>query len=227
MKSITEIDKTPMRIEYLDQDGNVVVEEKNFDSLSYEEKSSWYSTICSAEEVDRIINMRTGKDYILRLRADAIIANMRLYRVVLANVQHVCEKGGEWSLDSFFTAYGYVEFKNSLPKDLQEKVNEVSFGSVFTNEANGLIFETEYGVCSVFSTALRYFVEFADLALVNYEDKEIPDSVRFNAMRIAVRTMLGKETLDFVLDPRGLIPEKLRKMIYAPYPFIQIFIAGH
>ena len=75
MKSITEIDKTPMRIEYLDQDGNVVVEEKNFDSLSYEEKSSWYSTICSAEEVDRIINMRTGKDYILRLRADAIIAN--------------------------------------------------------------------------------------------------------------------------------------------------------
>lgn len=227
MKSITEIDKTPMRIEYLDQDGNVDVEEKNFDSLSYEEKSSWYSTICSAEEVDRIINMRTGKDYILRLRADAIMANMRLYRVVLANVQHVREKGGEWSLDSFFTAYGYVEFKNSLPKDLQEKVNEVSFGSVFTNEANGLIFETEYGVCSVFSTALRYFVEFAYLALVNYEDKEIPDSVRFNAMRIAVRTMLGKETLDFVLDPRGLIPEKLRKMIYAPYPFIQIFIAGH
>lgn len=216
-----------MQIGHLDKDGNVVVEEKNFDSLSYEEKSSWYSTICSKEEVDRIINMRNGKDYILRLRADAIIANMRLYRVALAHVHHVRENGGEWALESFFTAYGYVEFKNSLPKNLQEKIKEVSFGSVFTNEANGLIFETEYGICSVFSTALRYFVEFAELALIDYEDKDIPYSVRINAMRIAIRTMLGRETLDFALDPRGIIPNGLRKMIYAPYPFIQTFIAGH
>lgn len=57
--------------------------------------------------------------------------------------------------------------------------------------------------------------------------REIPFSVRTAAMRIAVRTMLGQEALDFDLDPRGLIPEDIRRSIMAPYPFFSTFIAGH
>lgn len=222
----TQIDKSPMWTEHRDENGNVIRELVEFDRLPYEERYMWYSSICSDSEIKRILDMKTGQDYILRLRADEIIANMRIYRVVLAHARNARLAGREWSLEGYFNAYGYVDFKNSLDPEKLALVQDVAFGNIFTNEINGLIFQSPFGVCSTLSHALRYFVKFADLAMMEF-GREIPFSVRTAAMRIAVRTMLGQEALDFDLDPRGIIPEDIKKSIMAPYPFISTFIAGH
>lgn len=227
MKDITKIDSSPLWTSYRDEKGEVVTKVIDFDTLSYEQKFDWYSPICSKSEIDRILDMQNGNDYILRLRADTIIDNMRLYRVMLHHVMEASQRGVEWSLEKYFTAYGYIEFKHSLSPEMQQKVADVSYGNIFTNEANGLVFESPFGVCSIFSHSLRYFVEFASLAMLDFDEYEVPFEVRHSAMRIAVRTMLGKEALDFDLDPRGIIPQKIQSMIIAPYPHITTFIAGH
>lgn len=221
-----DIDRKPMCTVHKDSEGKMITTVTPFDDLPYEERYNWYSGICSDEEIKHMLDMKCAHDYILRLRADSIISNTRIFRVVLKHAQDAQIAGNKWSLGSYLTAYGYVEFKNSLPTELKLKAQEVAFGNIFSNEANGLVFESPYGVCSTIGHPIRYFVQFASLALLHF-DSDIPELVRLNAMRIAVRTMLGTEALDFDLDPRGIIPENVRQKIYRPYPWISIFIAGH
>ena len=51
---------------------------------------TWYHGICSEAEIDRILNVQNGEDYILKLRADTIADNIRLWRVY----RHIAEKMG-------------------------------------------------------------------------------------------------------------------------------------
>lgn len=221
-----EIDKRPMSIVYHDKDGNLKKEDIPFDDLPYEEKAAWYAPICSDKEISRMLDMRNGDDYLLRLLADTIIENMRVYRVVRRLAKEVRLSGEEWSLREHFSADYFEEFKDSLPDDLKEKVQQVSFGYIYSNETNGFIFESPYGICSTLSFSLKYFIQFASLALLELNDT-VPDSVRFAAMRIAIRTMLEKEALDFDIDPRGIIPKDIKGYIMHPYPYICMFLAGH
>ena len=43
----------------------------------------WYMGVCSPEEIDRILNVKDASDYLLKLRADIIADNTRLWRVFL------------------------------------------------------------------------------------------------------------------------------------------------
>lgn len=221
-----EIDKRPMSIVYNDRNGNLKKEEISFEDLPYEKKAAWYAPICSEQEISRILDMRNGDDYLLRLLADTIIDNMRAYRVVRRLTKEARLRGEKWSLSEYFSSNHFEEFKDSLPDDLKEKVQQVSFGYIFSNEANGFIFESPFGICSTLSFSLKYFIQFASLALLELNDK-VPDSVRLAAMRIAIRTMLEREALDFDIDPRGIIPEDIRESIIHPYPHICMFLAGH
>lgn len=71
-----------MSIVYHDKYGNLKKEDIPFDDLPYEEKAAWYAPICSDKEISRMLDMRNGDDYLIRLLADTIIENMRAYRVV-------------------------------------------------------------------------------------------------------------------------------------------------
>lgn len=58
---------------------------------------TWYHGICSEAEIDRILNVQNGEDYILKLRADTIADNIRLWRVY----RHIAENGvkaGLWKV---------------------------------------------------------------------------------------------------------------------------------
>ena len=187
---------------------------------------TWFMSICSDSELERIMNVQNAKDYILRLRAETIADNIRLYRVFLHERQKYEAKGWDWALEKYFTAYNYIDVLHSLDKEKEELCRQVAFGSIISNDPNGLIFDSPFGICSTYSIVLKYFSQFSCLALFHLNDK-VPMHVKVQAMRIAVRIMLQKESLDFEVDPRGIIPEKIQKEIAPIYPQQMTFIAAH
>ena len=187
---------------------------------------NWFHRICSPSELERILNVQNADDYVLRLRAEIIADDIRLYRVFLHKVREYEQKGWKWSLEKYFRAYNYIDVLNLLDPEKQKICREVSFGAIISNEPNGLIFDTPYGICSTYSTSLEYFSRFSMLALLELDDR-VPMQVRVQAMRIAIRVMLQTESLDFDVDPRGIIPKDIQDMIYPFYPQQITFIAAH
>lgn len=183
----------------------------------------FYHPICNEEEIERIFNLKNSMDYLLKLRAETIVDHMRLFRVYR---NKALTKGSNWSLENSFSGYHYIFFKNKLPDDLRIKCKEVVYGNIFSNEANGLIFSTEFGIISTLSDSLNYFFEFMNLGLLDF-GKKVPRHIRLNAMRIALRVMLQTESLDFLMDPRGIIPIDIYKKMHRSVPFQMQFVAGH
>lgn len=183
----------------------------------------WYMGVCSPEEIDRILNVKDASDYLLKLRADTIVDNTRLWRVFLAlSKRH----GSKWSLSNYFTAYSYADVKHRMSPKHRELCNGITYGSIISSDPNGLIFDTEFGICSTYSLSLKYFTQYSMLALLDFT-KDVPFFVRLQAMRIAVRIMLQKEALDFELDPRGIIPDEISRVINPIFPAQMSFLAGH
>lgn len=184
----------------------------------------FYRPICNKEEIERIFNIQNAQDYLLKLRADTIVDHMRLFRVYRNKAM---EQGDKWSLEKSFIGYHFINFKNNLPPDLKQKCDEnITYGNIFSNEVNGFIFPTNFGIITTISDSMRYFTEFMNLGLLNFTE-EVPQHVRLNALRIAIRVMLQTEALDFKMDPRGIIPEVIQKQMYHTYPFQAQFLAGH
>lgn len=190
---------------------------------SIEIQKQFFRPICNEEEIDRIFDIKNSKDYLLKLRAETIVDHMRLFRVYR---NKALSKGVDWSLENSFTGYHYINFKTKLPEDLKLKCDEVTYGNIFSNEPNGAIFRTEFGIITTLSDSLRYFFEFMNLGLLDFK-KDVPDKIQLNAIRIALRVMLQTESLDFLMDPRGIIPTKIQKKMYSSVPFQMQFIAGH
>lgn len=194
-----------------------------FEQLPLEQQRAWYHGLCSEKEIDRILNVQNGRDYILKLRADTIIENVRLWRVF----KHISMAYGEqWTLEKYFQTYSYIDVRNAMSKEHQEICKNVSFGSIISSDSNGLIFPTPYGICSTYSETLKYFTRYSCLALLNFNGK-VPFDVQLNAMRIAIRIMLQREALDFEVDPRGIIPKDIMDVINPIYPAQMSFLAAH
>lgn len=163
-----------------------------------------YVTLCNKEERERIINISSAEDYLLKLRANATVEHTRIFRVILAKRRKMDES---WSLSSYFDDQ---VFKNDI-LNLNDRDTEVAraltAGIVFCDSPNGRIIKTDYGNVITISASLRYFLYFMNLAILEFGDKNsVPSNVRSYALRIAIRTMLQTEALDFDIDPRGEIP---------------------
>lgn len=76
------------------------------------------------------------------------------------------------------------------------------------------------------SDSLRFFLKFTNLALLDF-DGRVPERICLNSLRIAIRVMFKTETMDFFMDPRGVIPEDIAVAIHLPIPYQLWFIAGH
>lgn len=183
----------------------------------------FFRPICNEQEIDRIFNVQNASDYLLKLRAETIVDHMRLFRVyrnkALSNPE-------QWSLERSFTTSHFQRFLASIDRDEQSKCSAVTFGNIFSNDPNGIIFSSEYGPIITLSEALHFFLKFAHLALLSFES-DVPSRVRFNALRIAMRVMLKTEAMDFLMDPRGIVPQNIGKAMHAPIPLQMEFIAGH
>lgn len=185
----------------------------------------WYSGICSPQELKRILHVSNAQDYILRAAVDTISVHTRLHREILA-LQRA--SGHSWSLEAFLSplTFGYQNFKNHLPPSYKAKVKHIGTGCIFDNDMNGIIFDSPFGLCSTLSYSILYFIKFASLALWPYLES-VPIDVRTASLRIATRIALQIESMDFNLDPRGIIPKEIERQIHAPFPYICTFLAGH
>lgn len=183
----------------------------------------FFRPICSNAEIERIFNVKDAKDHLLKLRAETIVDHMRLFRVY-RNKALKDEKN--WSLEAAFDCSHYKKVLAKLPKDARSLCSAVTYGDMFSDDPNGMIFQTPYGPVTTISESLRFFLKFAHLAVLEFGE-EVPMRIRINALRIAVRVMLRKEAMDFYMDPRGIVPSRIATAIHAPIPLQLKFIAGH
>lgn len=184
----------------------------------------FYRPFCSEEEINRIFNVQTSKDYLLKLRADKIADNMRLFRVYRNKVLN--HKGKKWTLEKSFKVNHYRKFFNSLKREDKIKCKEVVYGDIFSKEPQASIIKTNYGPVVNISQSLEYFLKFMNLCLLDFE-KDIPGTVRINSLRIALRIMQETEALDFLMDPRGIIPSEIKERIDKLVDYQLQFIVGH
>lgn len=183
----------------------------------------FYFPVCSQEEIERIFNVQNINDYLLKLRADTIVDNMRLFRVY-RNKAIANEKN--WSLEKSFSTDHYDKFLHYAKPDVREKCKEVFAGNIFSTDPNGQIFSTEKGNLITICDSLNFFQKFMNLGLMDFGDR-VPQNVMINSMRIAIRVMLQTEALDFYMDPRGILPTDIGDAIHSTIPYQMQFIAGH
>ncbi len=183
----------------------------------------FYRPFCNESEIDRILNVNSGRDYLLKLRADTIADHMRLFRVYR---NYALLKKGTFSLEESFRTEPYSNFMNNLDAEKKELCSELTYGNIFSNEPNGQIFKTEYNPIITICDSLRYFFKFMNLGLMDFQNR-VPAHVSKNSIRIALRVMLQTEALDFLMDPRGIIPLDIIEDMHQPISYQMQFIAGH
>lgn len=186
-------------------------------------QKAFFRIICNNEEIERIFNVKNAKDNLLKIRAETLVDNMRLYRVYR---NKALAKEASWSLERSFEDSHYKTVLEKLPLDEKEACKDICYGDIFSNDPNGMIFNTAFGVTTTISTSLDFFLKFAHLAVMDF-NVEVPMHVRVNSLRIAMRVMLQKEAMDFFMDPRGILPEDIAFDIHAPISLQKQFIAGH
>ena len=183
----------------------------------------WYYGFCNEKEIDRILRPKTAWDYLLKKRADIIADHPRFTRVFL----HFSRTKDYTGLDSYFTDDHYKEYINFLSKRDQEKCKQVAYGDVFANDFNGYAtFNNDIGIIIYLNESLRYFNNFINLAILEHIE-DVPENIRLNALRIAVRIALQNESMDFLLDPRGIVPQTIFQRIKDTTNKELLYVTGH
>lgn len=183
---------------------------EQWEKLNDKEKHErrWYYSICSFEEVNRIINPQNVTDYLLKMRADSIFNNIRINRVFSKRAEYIEEL--KWSLMEQFDDTIFERFKKEVVPLYNTELNQTLFGTIYSDRPNGSCIKTKFGKIIVISEALKYFLYYMNLLFFDLDDINIISmETRITALLIALRTMLLKESFDFELDPRGDIPDKL------------------
>jgi len=193
------------------------------DMNEIEMQKMFFHPVCNKDEIERIFNVANATDYLLKLRAETIVDHMRLFRVYR---NKALARPDGWSLEQSFDIGHFQNFLNRVSSHIRNKCHPVTFGNMFSNDPNGTIFASSFGPIITISESLSFFLKFAHLALLDFEST-LPMHVRFNALRIAIRVMLKTEAMDFLMDPRGIVPEDVGEAIHAPIPLQMEFIAGH
>ena len=184
----------------------------------------FYMSLCSHEEIERIFNVSSASDHLLKIRADATVDHIRIYRVFR---QRMIDAGESWCFNDYFDSKPFGNYIEHLVDEDYTQAKELTAGFVFCNKPNGQIEKTEFGNVITISESLRYFLYFMNLAILDYGDTDVPQDVRSAAMKIAIRTMLQSEALDFDLDPRGEVPKEVHDSAQYHTDRQLEFVIGH
>lgn len=184
----------------------------------------FYMSLCNSEEIERIFNVTSASDHLLKIRADATVEHTRIYRVFR---QRMINAGDSWCFNDYFDTAPFENYIKQLADEDYTEANELTAGFVFCNKPNGLIEKTEFGNVITISESLRYFLYFMNLAILDHGDTKVPQDVRSAAIKIAIRTMLQSEALDFDLDPRGEVPQEVHDNAQYHTDRQLEFIIGH
>ena len=183
----------------------------------------WYQSFCTEKEVDRILNPKTAKDFLLKKRADIIADHTRYYRVYL----RLSELPSYSSFEDSFNKKHYHDVLLKLDKKDRKDCNKIVYGDIFSNDFNGYATKDEtWGNILYINHCVKIFCNFMNLALLDF-DEDVPLKVRVNALRIAIRISMKNESMDFALDPRGKVSQKISRELQNISALELQYIAGH
>lgn len=188
---------------------------------------TYYYSICSVEEIERIFNPSNTSDILLKLRADSVLNNIRIHRTFCKRACYV--RNSEWELTKQFDDSILQVFKEMLNEEYKHKIDQVHFGTIFTDKPTGYISKTDFGYLTIIPEALSKFLYFMNIGfypLFNYETTILNQTIR-EAIMIAMRLMLSSESFDFELDPRGNIPKNVNEDLMTMTTFELLFIIAH
>lgn len=183
----------------------------------------WFSSFCNNEEIDRIVSPKNASDFLLQERANIVADHMRYLRVYMNKARMI----SNWSFEKSFSDYHYLEVIKNLTLDDNQNCKSIIYGDMFSNDVNGYAIKNPtWGRIICLNESLQFFMKFCNLALLNF-NQDVPEKIRMNALRIAIRIMLKQEAMDFFMDPRGIVPKDVSIKIHALIKYELQYIAGH
>lgn len=183
----------------------------------------WFDSFCNKEEIDRLVSPQNAIDFLLQERANIVADHMRYLRVYMNKARLV----KNWSFEKSFSDYHYLEVLENLTYDDRQNCQSIAFGDMFSDDVNGYAIKNPiWGRMIYLNESLQFFMKFCNLALLDF-NQDVPKEIRFNSLRIAIRTMLKQEAMDFLMDPRGIVPKDIGIKIHAPIKYELQYIAGH
>ena len=191
------------------------------DDLTVDQR--FFYPLCSKSEIRQIFNPQTAEDYLLKYRAEQIIDSPRLSRVVNSIRR---KRGRNWNFSNYLRSDQFKMYLALLPGSQKAKCQNIPFGTIYMQDANGQCMKSPKGNIIVISAALRSFLYYMNLFHFGSQLGIQPEDT-FHAFLIAVRTMLGTESLDFEIDPRGEIPDEIQLKINEVTDWQMLFIIGH
>jgi hypothetical protein len=183
---------------------------------------------CTKNEILRLRDLRTARDYLLRVRAEAIADSPRAVRAFRKRRTLFEQKGRRWSLMGFYDALNFdaARYVARLPLRHKKHIRSIPHGLAPINEANAIALKSLLGDVVMVSENLRYFYYFMNISLYGESlGIETPDCV--DAAVIALRIMRCSETFDFDLDPRATLPSNLEKQFQSMTGRQMEFTFGH
>lgn len=185
----------------------------------------WYKSLTKDEHlIERLVHPTSARDYLLRIRAIPLLDHTRLYRVALRRAKN------RNSRDVLHDEYqeDFQEYLALLTEVRRMISEDVPAGYVLAPFYDAMCLQTEGGKVIVISEVLRYFLYFMtlgnpDLVVIG----DVPFDVQGSALVIATRIMGLNETLDFDLDPRGVVPKEIEEKIRELVTWQMRFVIGH
>lgn len=193
------------------------------DNLFQKLEEAWYLPYCTPEEVKRILEPKSAADFLLSERANIVADNMRYTRVYMNKARIF----PDWSFEKSFRTKHYTRVLHFLSEEDKQICQDITFGDMFSNDVNGYAYNNnQWGKFISLNEALRFFMRFCNLSLLEFS-YDVPDTIRLNSLRIAIRVLLKQEAMDFFMDPRGAVPESVGMKMLSPIENELQFIAGH
>jgi hypothetical protein len=170
----------------------------------------FYLPFCTREEIFRMREKKTTEDHLLWLRAEAIADQPRFCRVFRSRLKDV----KNWSLTGWYAKKESArdEYLNGLMRSAKQKVSSIPAGMALLKDVNAMCCKTEHGNFIAISEALEHFLYYMNLATYG-ESFQLDINDQMAALVIGVRTMLGSESIDFDIDPRGTPPRHIDEAI--------------
>ena len=188
------------------------------------EKERFYLPFCSKEEIKNVQKLKNTEEYLLWLRLESIADSPRLTRVFRAKKQNK----NNWSLTKYYQKYNHLfnEYLNNISKGKKRKLKAMTSGFAFVKEANAMCLKTEFGNLVLISEPLRYFLYYMNIVFFGHQLDLRSEDISAS-LAIAIRIMLGNESFDFDLDPRGDLPQSIHSEIQMVTEQQLLFIIGH
>jgi len=191
------------------------------DDLSDEEK--FFYSFMNKDEIKRAFNIKSASDFLLRFRAEQVETSARLKRVFS---KLKSKFGDKWKFANYFESKQYRKYLNRLSHERKVICLDIPHGTIHAKEANGMCMRTPYGNVIVLSYALRHFLFYMNLFHYG-EYLGVASEDILAAFVLAIRIMIGTESLDFEIDSRGRLPGSMKKKIDYVTDWQMNFIIGH